>query len=767
MTSSLSWKAGIGVLFMAMACSGTAPAADAPGTTALLEMSVNGVAKGAVRVVLRGKDILVLVLALKDAGLIEIPGTPENIGGDLYVRANALGPRIRYAFDEDNLTLNIIADPKLLASNTIDLANAPENIEFVRSTSGFVNYALTTENGERFSFLSEQGLSLGGVFLDNTVSTNFAGRTQRINTSATFDNRQRMTRLVVGDAIANGGVLGGASQIGGISYSKDFSINPYFTPFPGQRFAGVVNTPSTADVYVNGLLVRIVDLPPGPFNLQNLPAVSGAGATRVVIRNAFGLTQELGSPYYLDTRVLRRGLSEFSYSAGVERRPVQTTLGSYGGPAFVGRHRYGLTDTLTLGGFALADKNKVAGGPEATFTLPIGTIGLGAAGSAQSGTSGGAASFQYVYQSARFSLGSMLTYTSPHYATIGLDRNDDRAIYQINAFAGTRIKDVDIALNLYQQEFRDVGKTQQINLTSSTRLANRLNLSLSVFHTEVERLRPATGVFAALTMAIGGDTTATVSANTDSAGTVGTVQLQKSRPLGTGWSYLAQASVGPQAVSVADVQYQGDYGLYELDATHIAGKTNATVSAAGAVTFIGGETFLTRPVQDAYGLIKVPGVAGVTGYISHQDAGKTDRAGSLLVPNLLSYYGNQLGIEPQDIPIDYTVGETERTVAPSYRGGAVVTFAVKKLQAFQGLIKVRRNGADVVPAYGDISVTIADQTIKSPIGGSGEFYLENLQPGDQASVVEFEGETCRFTVSVPRSGERFVQLGTLTCVQSP
>ena len=337
----------------------------------------------------------------------------------------------------------------------------------------------------------------------------------------------------------------------------------------------------------------------------------------------------------------------------------------------------------------------------------------------------------------------------------------------MNAFAGTRINDVDFSLNVYHQKFRDLGKTQQINLTSSLRLANRLNLSLSVFHTEVERLRPTTGLFAALTMAIGREITATVSANADTAGTIGTLQVQKSRPLGTGWSYLAQASAGPRAVSVADVQYQGDYGLYELDATHINGNTTATVSAAGALTFIGGDAFLTRPVQDAYGLIRVPGVGGITGYISHQDAGKTDRDGNLLVPNLLSYYGNQLGIEPQDIPLDYSVAETERTVAPFYRGGAVVSFAVKKLQAFQGKIKLRRDGAQVIPAYGDFSVTIADQTLTSPIGGEGEFYLENLAAGVQLAIVHYEGDVCRFELTVPHADGRFVQLGTLTCVQSP
>ncbi len=753
------------ILSVAALCGLPAWGAEAP-IPALLQLSVNGVDKGAARVLLRDGAVFILVSALKDAGFVEVPGTTEDIAGELYVRADAMGPRVRLRYDEDNLILDFTADPSLLAATNVDLANAPEKIEYIHNTTGFINYAVTSESLHRPSFLSEQGLSVGGVFLDNTFSVNTRGDFRRINTNATFDNRANLTRVVVGDTVADAGILGGASQIAGVSYAKNFSINPYFTAFPGQRFAGVVSTPSTADVYINGLLVRTVDLPPGPFNLQNLLAVSGAGATRVVLRNAFGLTQELGAPYYLDTHVLRKGLSDFSYTAGFERRSFATSLGSYGGPAGVARHRYGLTDDLTVGGFIAADKRKVAGGPELTITLPIGALAMSGAGSNQQGTAGAAASAQYVFQSTRFSFGGAYTYTSRRYATVGLDRNDDRALRQYSAFAGTRVGGIDFMFNVNEQKFRDAGKNRQANLTTSTRLADRFNLALTLSHGKTENFRANDAVFLALTMAVGRETTATVSGTYDRDGIGGTLQMQKSRPLGEGLSYLAQTSAGQRAVSIADVQYQGPYGFYEFDATHIDGHTSTTLSAAGAVTFIGGDFYLTRPIQDAYGLIRVPGLPGVTGYLSHQDVGKTDKNGNLLVPSLLSYYGNQLGIEPQNIPLDYSVEQTDRTVAPYYRGGAVVAFAVKRLQAFQGAVMLKVQGETVTPAYGDLSVTVGNETLRSPLGGGGEFYLESLPAGTYPAVVDYQGNACRFSLAVLSSTERFVQMGTLTCEAS-
>ena len=38
-----------------------------------------------------------------------------------------------------------------------------------------------------------------------------------------------------------------------------------------------------------------------------------------------------------------------------------------------------------------------------------------------------------------------------------------------------------------------------------------------------------------------------------------------------------------------------------------------------------------------------------------------------LYPNLLPYFGNQLGINDKDIPLNYSVGATQKTVAARER----------------------------------------------------------------------------------------------------
>jgi len=173
--------------------------------------------------------------------------------------------------------------------------------------------------------------------------------------------------------------------------------------------------------------------------------------------------------------------------------------------------------------------------------------------------------------------------------------------------------------------------------------------------------------------------------------------------------------------------------------------------------------FATRPIYDSFGLIRVPGLADVRGYVNNQDIGATDSRGDLPVPNLLAYYGNRIAIADTDIPLTHSVGAVERTVAPGLRGGALIAFPVQRIQSLSGRVVVERGGATHVPAYGDLRVEAGGAPVGSPIGRDGEFYLENLPPGRHRATIQEPGGTCVFTLEAPAAGPSLVDLGTLVC----
>jgi outer membrane usher protein len=158
----------------------------------------------------------------------------------------------------------------------------------------------------------------------------------------------------------------------------------------------------------------------------------------------------------------------------------------------------------------------------------------------------------------------------------------------------------------------------------------------------------------------------------------------------------------------------------------------------------------------------------VHGTASNQDVGTTNGSGDLLIPSLIPYYGNRIGIADRDVPIDYEIGSVERTVATPYRGGAVVGFTVKRITTVTGRVLIVEPGRERVPSYGELTVTGPDGKAQvSPIGGDGAFYLENLPPGSYPAVVEYKEAVCRFTLVAPASESAFVNLGTMRCTVSP
>jgi outer membrane usher protein len=328
-------------------------------------------------------------------------------------------------------------------------------------------------------------------------------------------------------------------------------------------------------------------------------------------------------------------------------------------------------------------------------------------------------------------------------------------------------------------DWRDRGEEQRSSASLSLRLTSRASLFVTALHSRPAGGEPGTEVFTGLTYFLGDNTTGTLSGQVGPDRHSTTVEVQRSLPLGTGFGYRVQATRLEQEVPAAEPggghdraveynglalgQYQSRYGFYEASYQRSGDRNSSVLTAAAGVVAMGGGLHLSRPVQDGFALIDVPGLPGVRGYLNNQEIGRTDSRGKLLVPNLLPYYGNRLGIADQDIPIEYSIDTTERLVAPPVRGGAVVTFPARRIQAFMGSLVMDVRGRAVTPAYGQLTVTAAGQTYESPIGRDGEFYLESLPRGRHSAVIEHKEGTCRFTLEATASPASLVDLGTLRC----
>jgi outer membrane usher protein len=655
--------------------------------------------------------------------------------------------------------------PQSLAADSVDLATTsrPSDLVYSRATSAFVNYALSATELHSLSGFVEQGLSLDGALLDNQLSYDGNDWT-RTSSALIFDNQRTLTRLTLGDAVVADGLLAGVANVVGVDYAKNFTINPYLVTYPLQTLAGTTSVPSTAYVYVNGQLVRTIQLQPGPFNLQNVPVSSGSSNTQVVIRNAFGQVQQLQAPFYLGSDQLKQGLSQYNIDFGVARAENYVGLGGYQNLAGLAFYNYGFTNWLTAGGFAAMDGPAETSGAEMSLSLPyLGQVGLTGALSRSGGTHGWAGDVRYAYQTSRFSFGGDYLRESGQYAALGLTPDDDRTSSRYDLFAGTRLFGVDVSANYTHLEDRDLGPQTQASLEFSRSIGQRLFLSLTFGQSRVPDTPVEDTVFLSLTIPFGARSDASLSVERAQNGWTETAQLQRSLPTNDGFGYALQMQNDTDTVQAGQAAYQGPFGLYQVNVQHTGGQTTEFENISGGLVYIDGQVFPTRAVDGSYVLANVPGVKGATVDLYNNPVGKTDAQGQFLVPNLLPYYANQVSIDPDTIPINYDIKSTNFDIAPPYRGGAVVTFPIQVIQAVEGQVRVIVAAKPVALAGDLLTITANGNDYTSPLGADGSFYFENVPPGRHKANVLYAGGTCDFEMTVPKNKKTLIRLGSLTC----
>jgi outer membrane usher protein len=734
---------------------------DSADQRAIFAVKVNTAAKGDLDLILRGEDVLVRVRHLRELGMVSVNGRQEIVRGESYVSLRSLAPIVSYVIDHEQLAVDMTFAPEAFGEYVIaGNENRPQKMEYREDTSGFINYAVNARNFNRIDAFSELGLTIKNALVYSGLSFADAGVVRGIS-NVTVNNQENTRRFVVGDRLVNSDSLGGSITMAGLSYFRDFTLDPYYIRNPGINYSGAVSIPSTLDVYSNGILVRRVPLPPGQFQLRDLPLHGGSNNTRFVLRDTFGREREVSSQfYYFTSGLLKSGLHDFSYNFGSQRQDLDSKSWGYGQPVFLANHRYGFTDYFTAGLRFEGTKGLVSGGPSMLFLLPLGEMELAGAASSAGGAAGGAGFLGYSYISGRFSFGSSVKLQTERYANTSFSPDRSRPWLESSVSSAFALTD-NVAINLRYgfETSRHDSALHRWQFRTSTSLGKYVYL----FADAGIELRGATrslGFATGLSISLNGVTAGLAYVN-DQGRSSGVAEVRKNLPFGPGYGYGFQAASNGDLDSV--VQYQTSFGRYDANYRRIDGRQESTLSAAGGLAYIDGNVSFSRPVENGFALIRLPGLPGIRGYLNNLEVGTTDKGGRLFVPNMLSYYGNRVSISRKDLPLNYNSDVVDKIVAVPYRGGVLVDFPVARIQRVTGKVVVSQAGKTVIPKHGQLTITAQGKSAESPLGNSGEFYFENPRPGGYQAMIEFGDASCQFSLDVPQSSEEVIQLGTLPC----
>ena len=757
------------------------PATAALADTLVVRLVVNGEPKGDVFVERTpGGDYLVRVSDLAAAGFRETKGAVAEIGGETFIVLRSM-TGVSFSVDEKTLTLNLTAAPGILPVRTIDFTPLKQpRVERTRDTSAFLNYRVgyTADDGSRsWDAENQLGVRAGDIlFLTDTAYTNTPADSSfvRLQSSATYDRRETMQRAVLGDVFASTGDLGGAVNLGGASVSKVYRIDPYFRRHPLASLSGLVATPSEAQIYLDGMLLRTERLAPGGFQLKNLDYYGGASRVTVVLRDPFGREERFASPFYFTDALLRKGLHEYSYNAGFLREEFGVQSNRYGSFAVSAFHNYGVSDAVTAGIRAEGGDGMVNLGPQATVLVDEAGVVTGSlSGSYDKDGGGGVAGLlSYAYQDNAASAHAFARGFSREYTVLAAGDTAQKPRYDAGVGAGYGTPRAgSISVDLAAAGTYEGSVRRSAALTYSRRITDPATLFAS--YRKTRDVTSVDEIFVGVTYNLAPDVAVSGSVTRVDDTMTETVQAQKYVPAGEGYGFRARADrrdggVEPGTGFNPFVQYNGRYAVLTGEyrgqyPDRGESRSSYQLTASGGLAAVGGLVGLTRPVTDSFGVVAVDNLAGVRVLVSNQELGRTDAKGRVFVPALGSYYENQVSIDDKDIPIDYTVDEVLKYVSPPLRSGSVIRFGVRKFQAVTGLLSVRAGEAVRPAEYLEVRLALPGTALVFPTGKRGEFYLENVPPGTYRAAFDADGKTCEFDLTVPASAEVVVDLGGIVC----
>ncbi|GKX53946.1 outer membrane usher protein [Leminorella grimontii] len=610
----------------------------------------------------------------------------------------------------------------------------------------------------------------------------------RYDTVWRYDDEPRMLKYLVGDAITGSLPWSSSVRLGGVQISRNFSARPDLITYPLPQFAGQAAVPSSVDVYLNNYKYTSANVNPGPFTVETVPYINGAGNATVVVTDPLGRQVNTVVPFYVSSSLLKPGLTDFSLSAGKIRNNYGIKNADYGANAASGIGRAGLTSWMTLEARAESAEKLNVGGLGAV--IKVGNLGVvnGAYGISRSRPGAFSASESEMDDASQSSFYSSkqtgrqrslgYAYTQNYFSVNAqqIDRSDgygDLSNYQSGYRLDKRSRQLTGSVSL--QRFGSVGvgyfdvtqyddsRLRLLNVSYSTTLFSNNSLYASM-----NREIGSSGYSAQITISIPfnamGSATVTSSRDTENRWSH-QATYSKAAPTdgGLGWTLSYAKRPNDQSdYKQANLDYAAN--AYRLQGG-IYGDRDETYwgEISGSLVAVKGNLFASKTINDAFALVSTNGYAGVPVRYENQPLGKTDDDGYLLIPSVTAYAEGKYEIDPMGLPVDVQIPTVEQHRAVKGSGGTVIEFPLRKVVAVT-LTLVDENRT---PLPRGSLVRQEGQEDIAYVGWDGETYLGNAAADNALRVTRADdGRQCRASFALPAPIPSGWTPGELICKES-
>ncbi len=689
-------------------------------------------------------------------------------------------PGATYRINRQGLSLDINAPATAFVGSTLGLRGALAAPPPRPQPGVLLNYDLSLQRGAgggpmtSGAVLEAVAFSRLGNFVTSALVRDDGNKrtVERLDTFWRYDMPQRLQTLVVGDTVGTGGGWSRPARYGGIRWGRDFGMRPGFVTLPQLSLSGEAALPSTVDVLVNNARRLSQPVQPGPFELTNVPMVTGAGELHLVVRDLLGRETVIRQSYYVSPRLLAPGLSDFSLEAG-RLRSGYGQDSHYGDVFGAVTRRQGLSSSLTGEARAELQAKRRAAGMELAGLLgnwAVGRVALAASSGSALGVSEHGQMLQLGIERSTPRGGGALQYerASQGFEPFGEGTSPTAAAQRarerwLASLGGALWGPVSGGLSYVSQTRWDGDRLKTAGVSLSTPLWGRASVSVSM-NKRLDGDGAWRGGFSISLPLDGGiSTSARVEAASGSPATA-TVSASRNPPAGPGLGWRVEGSTQESRRARGGVQYNTSQAEFAAEMVSDAkGQLAVRTGTRGTLGLVAGLPFASRSVgQGSFAVVEVEGMAGVPIKRSHQVVAKTDSRGLAFVPGLLPWQKNQFEIDPVDLPLDTEVGDVVQQITPYAGSGSVVKFAVRRTR--QALVVLQQPDGKPVPV--GAKVRLLPDGPEFIAGRRGEVWLTDLAAERQRLRVSWAGGGCELELVVPGAvGGMPGKIGPLACAK--
>ena len=621
-------------------------------------------------------------------------------------------------------------------------------------------------------FALDGALNMHGLVLESSgvYQPGMTNTFQRTGTRFIYDDTQDLIRFTLGDLQPISEGFQATPDMVGFSIFRSYGVlEPEFVARPRGDQVFTLTRASTVEIYVNGQLVRRLQLNPGNYNARDFPFTQGANNVLLNIIDDTGSRQTLRFNTFFDQTQLQPGLSEFGLYVGA-MAPLGPDGPVYGHDwTYSGFYRRGITKDLTLGFNMQGDEYDTQAGVDGVWGSPIGSFSWNAAvsrianvGSGSAGNvtfqrlfqvgGGKASSFNLFFETRSKDFGALTVLTPDNQYAWELGGSYTQAITQ-DFYAG-----LDLRYNQGRDGQRDVNSYRA---TMGWRITPSLGLTLDTIYDDTDISNHKNfSVVMSLTKRMTPWTSLRV--DYDSKEERSTVTYQDQHGQGVG-SYNLTADVEHTPSSTGfngNFTYEGNRGEIGLTSfstfdSDFGSSTDSRTSlrVASSIAFADGSWSIGRPIYDAFAIVKPYETLGKADVVVNPtpfgyDA-ETGSWGNAVENNLTAYSNRTIAVDVPNAPAGYDIGKGTYHLFPPHRGGYLLEVgSAYSVTAIGRLIDADGKPISLLAGKAYEVASPDHPGVEIFTNREGRFGAPGLRPGKWRIVMPTEPETT-FILEVP------------------